>query len=202
MNPVSESKRKYLAQFRLEAVSAGIPVIGPEAEEILVQTVCQIAPKKILEIGTAVGYSGSVMLAAAPPDCRLYTVEIDETRVREARRRFKEQNFSGRVTVYEGDANEIVPCLTGSYDLILLDGPKGQYLHYLPCLYGVLAQGGALVCDNLDFHGMVTDRDCGHKNRTLRVNLLAFRRQLEVFPGLRTAFYAVGDGVSVSVKTR
>lgn len=198
MNAVS--KREYLNRFRAEAESAGIPIVRREVETILLRTVERLAPTCILEIGTAVGYSGSAMLSVAPPACRLYTVEKNEDRVAEARRRFAEQGLADRVTVYEGDATEIVPYLTGRYDLIFLDGPKGQYLHYLPCLCDVLAEGGALVCDNLDFHGMVTEADLGHKNRTLRVNLLHFRKELQTRPDLQTSFYGVGDGVSVSVK--
>lgn len=190
----------YLEKFRAEAESAGIPVLSRPAEELLKHMVAERRPRSILEIGTAVGYSGSVMLAAAPPDCRLYTVEIDEERAGEARRRFSEQGLAARTTVYEGDAGEIVPYLTGSYDLIFLDGPKGQYVHYLPFLCRLLPEGGVLFCDNLDFHGMVTERDNGRKNRTLRVNLLQFRKELESRGDLVTRFYRTGDGISVSVK--
>ena len=177
-----------------------IPVMLDDTRQMLFDVVSKAQPKKILEIGTAIGYSGIIMLTASP-NATLNTIEMDEQSVKLAKANFAQAGVSNRVNVFVGDAREIVHQLTGSYDFIFLDGPKGQYLDFLPYLLEVLSVGGTLVCDNVLFKGLVENQpENGHKKVTIARNLKQFLHQLQTNPTLDTQLYHIGDGVSVSIK--
>lgn len=179
-----------------------IPVMLDDTRQMLFDVVSKAQPKKILEIGTAIGYSGIIMLTASP-NATLNTIEMDEQSVKLAKANFAQAGVSNRVNVFVGDAREIVHQLTGSYDFIFLDGPKGQYLDFLPYLLDVLQVGGTLVCDNVLYKGLVENQpDSGHKHVTIARNLKQFLQQLQSNTALQTTLYHTGDGVTVSVKLR
>ncbi len=191
--------KELLTVLREYAAVREIPIIGEDAERVLSAVASVKRPKKILEIGTAIGYSGAFILAHADQDAHLYTMDKDEEAVATARETFRELKLTDRVTVYSGDAGDILKNLTGMYDFIFLDGPKGQYLSYFPHLYEHLEPGGVLFCDNVYFHGM-TNADPGHKNRTIHTNLREFLNVLQTHQGLTTEVLSCGDGIAVSVK--
>ena len=190
---------ELLTVLREYAEVRKIPIIRKDTEQVLKAVISVAKPKKILEIGTAIGYSGCFMLANADKNARLFTMDIDEKSLSLARDTFKELGISDRVTIYTGDAGDIVKNLTGSYDFIFLDGPKGQYIHYFPYLYNLLEAGGVLFCDNVYFHGM-TAADPGHKNRTIHVNLREFLLQLTTHDGLTSEVLDCGDGIAIAIK--
>ena len=109
-----------------------IAVLLPETTAFLRQAVMLKKPLRILEIGTAIGYSGIVMLRAALPETELYTVEMSEERIATAKEFFRDAELLNNVVFYVGDSTEIVPNLKGKFDFIFLDGPKAQYCEYLP----------------------------------------------------------------------
>ena len=179
-----------------------IPVMLDDTRQMLFDVVSKAQPKSILEIGTAIGYSGIIMLTASPC-ATLNTIEMDEESVKIAKTNFSQAGLMDKVNFFVGDAREIVHQLTGSYDFIFLDGPKGQYLDFLPYLLEVLNVGGTLVCDNVLYKGLVENQpDCGQKHVTIARNLKQFLHQLQTNPTLQTNLYHIGDGVSVSVKLR
>ena len=126
-----------------------IAVLLPETTGFLRQAVMLKKPLRILEIGTAIGYSGIVMLRAALPETELYTVEMSEERIATAKEFFRDAGLLNNVVFYVGDSTEIVPNLKGKFDFIFLDGPKAQYCEYLPFLSRFLNKGGVLFCDNV-----------------------------------------------------
>ena len=177
-----------------------IPVMLDDTKELLFKTVANCQPKRILEIGTAIGYSGIVMLSACET-ATLNTIELLESSANMARENFREAGVLDRVTIFLGDAREIVMQLTGSYDFIFMDGPKGQYEVFLPYLTDLLEVGGTLVCDNVLFKGLVENQpENGHKKVTIARNLKQFLHQLHTNPTLKTTLYHTGDGVSVTIK--
>ena len=177
-----------------------IPVMLDDTRQMLFDIVKQAQPKRILEIGTAIGYSGIIMLTASP-NATLNTIEMDEQSVKIAKSNFTQAGLIDKVNFFVGDAREIVHQLTGSYDFIFLDGPKGQYLDFLPYLLDVLQVGGTLVCDNVLFKGLVENQpENGHKKVTIARNLKQFLHQLHTNPTLQTTLHHTGDGVSVSIK--
>ena len=177
-----------------------IPVMADDTREMLFKTVQEQKPQRILEIGTAIGYSGIVMLSASPR-AKLNTVELSETFAAMAKANFAQWGMSERVNVFVGDARQIVPQLTGSYDFIFLDGPKGQYETFFPYLTDILTVGGTLVCDNVLYKGLVEHvPDKRHKHITVARNMRAFLDDITANPRYKTELLRIGDGVTVSTK--
>lgn len=191
-----------LSQIKKYARERYIPVMLDETRELLARVTAERKPGRILEIGTAIGYSGIVMLNASPLAC-LNTIELDENVAAIAKRNFAEFGVADRVNVFVGDAKEIVCLLTGSYDFIFLDGPKGQYETFFPYLSDLLEVGGVLVCDNVLYKGLVEHvPDKRHKHITVARNMRAFLDDITSDPRYATTLYRVGDGVTVSTKLR
>ena len=192
-----------LQQLEKYARERYIPVMLDDTKELLFETVKKAQPKRILEIGTAIGYSGIVMLSACE-QATLNTRELNEQTAALARKNFEEFGVGNRVNVFVGDAREIVRLLTGSYDFIFLDGPKGQYEVFLPYLTDLLEVGGTLVCDNVLYKGLVEQipADKRHKHITVARNMHAFLHDITNNPRYDTVLHRIGDGVTVSVKLK
>ncbi|MBR2967365.1 MAG: O-methyltransferase [Clostridia bacterium] len=194
-----KEKDEKLRQISLYADENMIPVLLPETAAFLKQAVMLKNPKKILEIGTAIGYSGHVILGAC--DGHLYTIEADEKSLKKANEFFTSSGYKDRVTTYLGDANEIVPLFSGEFDFIFLDGPKTRYIQYLPYLKRMLSPGGILLCDNVLFNGMVSGESEVVKKKATIVNALdLFLRTITSDEDFVTSVLPVGDGVSLSIK--
>ncbi|MCM1195294.1 MAG: O-methyltransferase [Firmicutes bacterium] len=180
-----------------------IPVMLDDTKELLYKTVAAVQPKRILEIGTAIGYSGIVMLSACSV-ATLNTIELKEEIAALARANFEQFGLLDRVNIFVGDAREIVTLLTGEYDFIFLDGPKGQYVTFLPYLYDLLALGGTLVCDNVLYKGLVEHipSDKRHKHITVARNMRAFLDEITSSERFDTVLHRIGDGVTVSTKIK
>lgn len=180
-----------------------IPVMLDDTKKLLFDTVSRYRPRRILEIGTAIGYSGIVMLSASK-DAGLNTIELSEVSAGTARKNFEEYGLLDRVNLFVGDAREIVKMLTGEYDFIFLDGPKGQYVAFLPYLTDLLSVGGVMVCDNVLYKGLVENipQDKRHKHITVARNMRLFLDELTSSERFKTVLHRVGDGVTVSVKIK
>ena len=178
-----------------------IPVMLDGTKQLLFDTVQNAAPQSILEIGTAIGYSGIIMLTACP-SAKLNTIEMDENNARMAKQNFAEAGVSDKVNLFFGDARQIVPLLTGQYDFIFMDGPKGQYVKFFPYLFDLLKSGGTLVCDNVLYKGLVehVPEDKRHKHITVARNMHEFLDELLADKRLSTTLYRIGDGVTISKK--
>lgn len=177
-----------------------IAVLLPETVAFLRQAVMLAKPSRILEIGTAIGYSGIVMLRAAC-GAKLYTVEQSEERIETAKGFFKSAGLLGDVIFYCGDSTEIIPNLNGKFDFIFLDGPKAQYCEYLPFLSRMLNVGGVLFCDNVLYEGMVSgEKEIKNHKGGLVKKLDLFLHKLMRDTTLQTSILPVGDGVSLSIK--
>ncbi|MBQ2714290.1 MAG: O-methyltransferase [Clostridia bacterium] len=175
-----------------------VPVMKLDAVSLLRQTVRLKKPNKILEIGTATGFSGISMLSAYE-NATLYTIEHNESRVKEARKNFEEAGFGDRVNFFVGDVHEIINYVTGEFDFLFFDGPKSHYLEFLNKLRPYLNPGCVLFCDNVLFRGSVSGEcDYVRRNRTIVNNMREF---LDEMTGGEwdTAVYDIGDGVSISV---
>lgn len=176
-----------------------IPVLLDDSAKFLAQFVKDKQFQNILEIGTAVGYSGSIMLLSSP-NAYLTTIEINEESFNKAITTFKTLNLSNRVQQLLGDGFEHIIKLNEQnkkYDLIFLDGPKGQYLKYYPVLLQMLQPKGCLLVDNVLFHGLVrSTEDVGHKKRAMVTKLRKFMQEIETRPDLNTTIHPIGDGIA------
>lgn len=179
-----------------------IPVMLDDTAKLLYEVTSKYQPQSILEIGTAIGYSGIIMLNASA-NATLNTIEMNEDSIALARKNFTQAGVYDRVNIFQGDACEIVRTLTGEYDMIFLDGPKGQYYEFLPYLKSVLNVGGVLVCDNVLYKGLVEHLPANnHKHITIARNLNKFLQMLQTDDDFDTVLHRVGDGITVSVKLK
>ena len=186
-----------------EARAAGIPVVRRETASLLKTLVALKRPKRILEVGTAVGYSALLMCQVMPPDCTVTTIEKYEKRIPVARKNFAQAGESGRIRLIEGDAARILPELDGFYEFIFMDAAKGQYIHFLPQTLRLLPPGGVLVTDNVLQDGDVIESRYAvtRRNRTIHTRMREYLYQLKHTDGLETAIVPIGDGVTISTKT-
>lgn len=188
-----------LRRARYAALERGIPVADDETLHFLLTVVSALRPRKILEIGTAVGLS-TIAMANALPEAKITTIEYEEERFSEAKENFRVFGVADRVTAHLGDAGEILPMMSGEYDFIFLDGPKAQYGKYLPDLKRILRTGGVLFSDDVLLYGWVDGREpTPPKRRVIVEKLRAYLQTISSDPELSTSVLDVGDGVAFSV---
>ena len=177
-----------------------IPIIRDNTAQALIKVCKEKNPKRILEIGTAIGYSGLLMLQ----NCQafLYTIEKDEQRLAEAEKNFKLFGQEARVKLILDDALIALEKLCNDnekFDLVFLDGAKGQYIKYYPLIKKLLNRDGILFTDNIYMHGMVkSEEKIAHKHRSMVVNLRKYIELLKNDKDFTTNFYDIDDGYSIS----
>jgi predicted O-methyltransferase YrrM len=169
--------------------------------QYLLVTLSAIRPKRILEIGTAVGLSASAMLHLLP-EATVTTVELEEERYLEAKRNFEALGVADRVKAYLGDAGEFLAMTDGQYDFVFLDGPKAQYEKYLFDVKRLLKKGGVLFSDDVLLYGWVDGKEPTPKKRQSIVDKIrSYLTVLTSDPEFMTSVLDVGDGVAISVYT-
>ena len=186
-----------------EALAARVPIIRRETAALLKTLVAAKAPRAILEIGTAVGYSALLMARVMPADCRITTIEKNEKRIPVARENFRLAGEEERITLLEGDADEILDRLKGSYfDFVFMDAAKGQYLAWLPKLMELMPAGAVLVSDNVLQDGDIVQSRFAveRRNRTIHARMREYLYELKHNSALETSILPVGDGVALSVR--
>ena len=184
---------------RADALSRGIPVADDETLQFLLLMLDATKPKRILEIGTAVGLS-SVAILLQCPTARLTTIELEEERYLEAKRNFTDFGVTERVNAYLGDAGEILSMMDGEFDFVFLDGPKAQYEKYLFDLKRMMKPGALLFADDVLLYGWVSGEEPTPQKRQSIVDKI--RSYLDVVTSDRdliTSVLNVGDGVALSV---
>ncbi len=191
-----------ILKMREELKDRRDPVCEDEVLNYLLMTVRALAPAEILEIGTAEGLSGAAMLLEAP-SARLTTIETDEDRYLKAKENFAALGLSSRARCVLGDAADVLPALDGPFGLIFLDGPKAQYVHYLPDLKRLLREGGVLIADDVLLYGWVDGREPAPKKRhSLVERIREYLVAVAEDETLITSVLDIGEGVAVSVKKR
>lgn len=178
-----------------------VPIMKDEGIEFICDYIRNHKVERVLEIGTAIGFS-SINFARVAPQVQVTTIELDETRYQAALRNIADNNLSDRITVYLGDAGAWTPPQGETYDLIFIDGPKAQYINHFERFAPYLAPGGAIITDNLSFHGMVEDLSLTHNYSTIKMmrKIRRFINFLKQNKDFDTTFYDIGDRISVSVR--
>ncbi len=188
-----------VAALRADALSRGIPVADDETLNFLLLTVSMLQPKRILEVGTAVGLSAAAMLMACP-DAKVTTMELEEERYLEAKENFEKLGVKDRVTSYLGDAGEILAMMDGQFDFVFLDGPKAQYEKYLFDLKRLLKKGGTLFADDVLLYGWVSGEEpTPQKRHSIVDKIRSYLNTVTTDPDFITSVLNVGDGVALSV---
>lgn len=188
---------EYLDTLKQISNQNHIPIIKSDGLDFLIDFCKKNNPQNILEIGTAVGYSGSYMLLNTT-NSQLTTVEINQTSYETAVKTFKQMGLDDRVKQILGDAKEVIKTLDQEYDFIFLDGPKGQYLAYMEDLIRLTKVGGYILADNVYFHGLVNGQEfVKHKLRSMVINLRKFIKFIQSDERLNTQIFDIGDGISL-----
>ena len=151
-NPVIEA-------IEQEALDSFVPIIRKETQSFLKVMMLMNRPARVLEVGTAVGFSAILMSEYLPEGSHITTIENYEKRIPIARNNFKRAGKEEQITLIEGDALEVMKTLEGPYDFIFMDAAKGQYLHFLPEVLRLLKSGGLLVSDNILQEGDLIEID-------------------------------------------
>ena len=176
-----------------------IPIVLPETATFITDFCKKNLPKRILELGTAIGYSGALMLLASP-ESSLITIERDAERITKAKETFKLFNLENRVKIIDADATEFIKTLDEKFDLIFLDANKSKYFEQLPYLINLMSENGTLIADNIMFHGMVLNNEYPkHKHRTSILNMRKFITLAE--KSLKNyQLLPIGDGIIIGNK--
>lgn len=197
----TEERYKIFADYCRENYC---PISRPKTAELLKVYARTYNPANILEIGTAIGYSGAVMLDNC--NASLTTIEKDEHMCTLAKDNFKALGLENRVSLLEGDAGEILQNLlhqNKKFDLVFLDGPKSQYIKYFDYIDKMLNKGGVLIADDVLFFGAVMDESkITPKNKTIVKNLKLFLREIKANKKYESEIFDIEDGVSISIKVQ
>jgi len=192
----------YLHELEKYAKETNVPIIRPQMQSLLKFLLAWGRPMKILEVGTAIGFSALLMSEYAPKGCHITTIEKYEKRIPIARENFKKANKEQEITLLEGDAVEILAGLEGTYDFIFMDAAKGQYINFMPDILRLLAPGGLLVSDNILQDGDIVESKyvVTRRNRTIHNRMREYLYALTHHDELETVILPVADGVTLSVK--
>ena len=192
---------QQISEIKSFADFHSVPIMKDEGIEFICDYIRNHKVERVLEIGTAIGFS-SINFARVAPQVHVTTIELDETRYQTAVRNIADNNLSDRITCYLGDAGSWTPPQGETYDLIFIDGPKAQYINHFERFAPYLAPGGAIITDNLSFHGMVEDLSLTHNYSTIKMmrKIRRFINFLKQNKDFDTTFYDIGDKISVSLR--
>ena len=194
-----------LEALRAEAEQAEVPVVSRVTESLLKAVIAMKRPERVLEIGTAVGFSALVMCSVLPETAKIDTIEHWAPRIEAARKNIGGSPCRDRIRLMEGDAGEILPGLPADhYDLIFMDAAKGQYGVWLPHLLKCLKTGGVLFSDNVLQGGTIAESRFAldRRDRTIHARMREYLWTLTHTEGLVTSVVPCGDGAALTVKTR
>ena len=202
INSMDTENSEILETIEQEALAADVPIIRREMQSFLEFLLLMKKPRRVLEVGTAVGFSALLMSEYAPEECRITTIENYEKRIPIARENFRRAGKADRITLIEGDAAEVLAEMEGTFDFIFMDAAKGQYIHYLPNVLRLLSDGGCLVSDNVMQDGDIIESRFAveRRNRTIHARMREYLYELKHREDLVTSIIPLGDGVAVSIK--
>ena len=202
INSLDAGNTAMLDQIEREATADYVPIIRKEMQSFLKFLLAMKKPARILEVGTAVGFSAILMAEYDPVPCQITTIENYEKRIPIARENFKRAGKEAQIALLEGDAAEVLKTLEGPYDFIFMDAATGQYIHFLPEILRLLAKDGVLVSDNVLQDGDVIESRFAvtRRNRTIHKRMREYLYTLTHSEELVTAVLPVGDGITLSTR--
>ena len=190
-----------LEKIKKKALEDKVPIIMDDTLEVVAKILTEIKPNKILEIGTAVGYSAICFSEYLQENGKIDTIERDTERVKEARENIKKAEVEDKINIYEGDAVEILPTLNDEYDVVFIDAAKGKYPFFLNQALRMIRQGGVIIADNVLYKGYVMSDYNKHKQRPAVRNLREYIAEITNNDKLETKILEVGDGLAISKVT-
>ena len=187
-----------LEEIKQKALEEHIPIIMDDTLEVIANILTKDKPKRILEIGTAVGYSAICFSKYLRKDGIIDTIERDTERIKQANENIKKLGLENQIHIYSGDAVEILPTLTEKYDAIFIDAAKGKYPFFLKESERLLNPHGIIFADNILYKGYVMSDYNKHKQRTAVRNLREYIKEVTENPNFETEILEVGDGLAIS----
>ena len=194
---------EFLTELRRKSAleESYAPIVQKSTEQLIVTLLKLIKPKRVLEVGTAVGYSAILMADNLPDDSTIVTIERYKKHADIAVDNVFASGYEKKIKVIEGEAAEVLHWLDGSFDFIFLDAAKGQYIEFLPDILRLLKSGGVLLSDNILYHGMIEDEDKVERRKiTIVKRLHMYLEEIMSNKELTTSIIPIGDGVALSVK--
>lgn len=193
-----------LGNIQKTAYENDIPIIPNDVVKLLGFILSVKKPKRILEIGCAVGFSSSFMSQFINQEGSITTIDRFDVMIKQAKENFKKLGVEDKINLIEGDAKDILPTLNEQYDLIFMDAGKGQYINILPHCYRLLKVGGILIADDILQNGTVAldTSQIVRRQRTIHHRLKDFLWEITHNPALQTSILTVGDGVALCHKIK
>ena len=190
--------KEELNKIKGKALEEHIPIIMDDTLEVVDKILKEVKPSRILEIGTAVGYSAICFSEYLQKNGVIDTIEREEQRVKEAKINVEKVGVSDKINIYEGDAVEILPTLNEKYDVVFIDAAKGKYPFFLKEALRMLNPTGVILADNILYKGYVMSDYNKHKQRTAVRNLREYIKEVTENPDIETEILEVGDGLAIS----
>lgn len=189
-----------LNKIKKKALENHVPIIMDDTLDVIKKYFINEKPNKILEIGTAVGYSAICFSEYLSDNGVIDTIERDADRIIEAKQNIKIMGLEEKIHIYEGDAVEILPTLDKKYDVVFIDAAKGKYPFFLEQSLRMLNKNGIIFADNILYKGYVMSDYNKHKQRTAVNHLRQYIKEIKENPELETEILEVGDGLAISRK--
>jgi len=202
INSMIRDDEGIVGEIEREAIADEVPIIRRETKEWIKTMLLIKKPMRILEVGTAVGFSSVYMSQYLSEGAHITTIEKWEPRIVKAKENFKKAGVEDKITLLEGDAADVLKGLDGSYDFIFMDAAKGQYIHFLPDVIRLLEKDGVLISDNVLQDGEVLDSKyvVNRRNRTIHSRMREYLYVLKNHDMLETSIIPLGDGIALSVR--
>ena len=202
INSLDMGNTPLLNEIEKEAKADLVPVIRREMQSLLKVLLAIHRPLRVLEVGTAVGFSALLFCEYGPENMQVTTIEKYEKRIPIARENFRRAGRENQITLLEGDAADILKELQEPYDLIFMDAAKGQYIHFLDDVLRLMKPGSVLVSDNVLQGGDIIESHYAveRRNRTIYKRMREYLYELKHNDKLLTSVIPLGDGVTVSVR--
>ena len=199
INKIKDRKKMMMVDsIKQKALEEHIPIIMDDTLEVVDRILTEIKPTRILEIGTAVGYSAICFSKYLQSGGKIDTIERDIERVAEARINIEKVGVADKINIYEGDAVEILPTLNEKYDVVFIDAAKGKYPFFLKEALRMIKPNGIILADNILYKGYVMSDYNKHKQRTAVRNLREYVKEVTENPNIETEILEVGDGLAIS----
>ncbi|HAN10087.1 MAG TPA: O-methyltransferase [Clostridiales bacterium] len=191
-----------LEALRVEAEEGHVPIVKPEVASLILTLLAIKKPKRILEIGTAVGFSANLMCKYLASDGEIITIERDADMYKKALENIKKLNTVNKIKVIFGDALEETTKVSGKFDVIFIDAAKGHYDIFYKSSLLLLAEEGVIIADNVLYKGLVAceKEEIARRNRTIHKRMRSFIDMIMSNPDFESTLIPVGDGIIISKK--
>lgn len=190
---------KLLQEMEVYAKAQHVPIINERGRSVFVSVLEQVKPHRVLEIGTAIGYSALLMMEHGAADVHVTTLELSEERARTALAYIRQSPYADRITVQLGDAAKLLEALEGPFDFVFIDAAKGQYVDYFHKVMPLLTENAVILADNVLFRGYVrSEEKPPRRYKTIVKRLREYIALVTHTPGFVTEIHENGDGLAVT----